>query len=497
MAYKHVEIKFSYDMPDAYLYQSTKEGRKGSHTYKGPEKLWIFMDKMTNKRYGDVGTNDLEPDYVPPANCYKVLVDCVENPLICELLEPDVDEEFLDNRPYTTETLPIKRPNGEFFTHMEPEMASPDHTYDIQEIEFNPTGHDPKTGTGGTWIFPLPFKKPHVSWYSTKKVRWSKLSGSDGHVHDDMPAALKQAWTDYRTELRNLPETYGAAFGITIGNGGADYKVGDKFVVDKSVFGFKDSDLGKLDDLCQPMGWRPGFDHYDASLTHRGDIPKKTDAKTAILEDPSVRSEGDNPAIPEGLVWEVDDATEATPGIKANEAISHEKMTLDLTIIVEAVDGDGAITEVRTRNAFLGRHIKAAQTHANVAKTATTDAGTGAEFTLTKVARIEPWKVRLPYAPNDREAQWEGKRDRRYASDDERDDPSDGWLMEHTYHPVTSHFIPPEKGGNYFAKDLARLNLSTNGTSFDDGEDDGLSAAPTSATGKVRVAGTITARKQS
>ena len=31
----------------------------------------------------------------------------------------------------------------------------------------------------------------------------------------------------------------------------------------------------------------------------------------------------------------------------------------------------------------------------------------------------------------------------------------------------------------------------------DDGEDDGLSAAPTSATGKVRVAGTITARKQS
>ena len=215
------------------------------------------------------------------------------------------------------------------------------------------------------------------------------------------------------------------------------------------------------------------------------------------MEDRSVRSEGDNPAIPEGLVWEVDDATEATPGIKANEAISHEKMTLDLTIIVEAVDGDGAITEVRTRNAFLGRHIKAAQTHANVAKTATTDAGTGAEFTLTKVARIEPWKVRLPYAPNDREAQWEGKRDRRYASDDERDDPSDGWLMEHTYHPVTRHFIPPEKGGNYFAKDLARLNLSTNGTSFDDGEDDGLSAAPTSATGKVRVAGTITARKQS
>ena len=98
MAYKHVEIMFSYDMPDAYLYQSTNEGKVGQHTYKGPEKLWIFMDKMTNKRASDPGTNDLEPDYVPPAHTYKVLVDCVENPLICELLEPDVDDLFLDNR---------------------------------------------------------------------------------------------------------------------------------------------------------------------------------------------------------------------------------------------------------------------------------------------------------------------------------------------------------------------------------------------------------------
>ena len=100
MAFKHVEIKFSYDLPDSYLSQSFSEGKKHSHTYKGPEKLWIFMDKMTNKRSGDVGYNYLEPDYVPDANSYKVLIDCVENPLICELLEPDVDDLFLDNQPY-------------------------------------------------------------------------------------------------------------------------------------------------------------------------------------------------------------------------------------------------------------------------------------------------------------------------------------------------------------------------------------------------------------
>ena len=122
---------------------------------------------------------------------------------------------------------------------------------------------------------------------------------------------------------------------------------------------------------------------------------------------------------------------------------------------------------------------------------------TAPDFTLSKVKRIEPWKCRLPDAPNDPEAQWEGKRIHRYLTDEEREDPSDGHYMEHTYHPVTNHYIPPEIGGNYFAKDLARLSLSTDATSFDDGIADGLPAAPTDARGKIRVAGTVTARKQS
>ena len=176
--------------------------------------------------------------------------------------------------------------------------------------------------------------------------------------------------------------------------------------------------------------------------------------------------------------------------------LSSGSSIVEITVIVEAVDGDGAITEVRTRNAFMGRHIKEAMTVDE--STATTSAsGTGFEFTLSKVARIDPWKCRFPDAPNEKEAQWEGKRIHRYLTDAEREDPSDGFLMEHIYHPATNHYIPPEKGGNYFAKDLARLNLSTDGTSFDDGDVDGLPTAPTSVTGQVRVAGTITARKQS
>ena len=62
---------------------------------------------------------------------------------------------------------------------------------------------------------------------------------------------------------------------------------------------------------------------------------------------------------------------------------------------------------------------------------------------------------------------------------------------------IVTRSFPPEIGGNYFAKDLKRLGLSTDATAFDDGIADGLPAAPTDARGRIRVAGTVTARKQS
>ena len=46
--FPEIEIEFSYDMPDKYLYQTTKLGKVGKHTYKGPDHLWVFMNKMTN-----------------------------------------------------------------------------------------------------------------------------------------------------------------------------------------------------------------------------------------------------------------------------------------------------------------------------------------------------------------------------------------------------------------------------------------------------------------
>ena len=444
-----VNVDFSYDMPDAYLYQTTNLGKVGTWTYEGPKEMWVFLRKRDNKRTGEVKFSyQVEDDFVPAASEYMVKVNCEENPLLCELMETDQDTLFLEGREHTSETLPINDWEGNPFVHIEPKVPTPDHTYDRDEIEYNPTAQE--------WVTPFPFIKPHTDWEAIKKVRWSRLTASDGHVSEDMPASLIAEWQDYRTALRELPATYGAAWTVAIATAGTGYAVGDNFNVDASVFGFGSTDVGALDDLSQPMGKRPGFDF---------------EAATSGLDDTALVNENDS---------------------------------LDVNIIVTAVDSDGAITGVRTRNAFNARHIKEARTLNDVTTTATTSGGSGATFNLSKVVRIDPWKCRLPQSPNAKHRPGVyGERDQfpgqigRYLSEEDRNNPADGWLMEHTYHPATRHYVPPESGGNYFAYDLERLNLSTDGTPYDDGIADGLPTPPTDARGNTRIAGTVTARKQS
>lgn len=378
-----VNVDFSYDMPDAYLYQTTNLGKVGTWTYEGPREMWVFLRKRDNKRTGEVKFSyQVEDDFVPAASEYMVKVNCEENPLLCELMETDQDTLFLEGREQISETLPMNDWEGNPFVHIEPKVPTPDHTYDRDEIEYNPTAQE--------WVTPFPFLKPHTDWEAIKKVRWSRLNASDGHVSEDMPESLLTAWQDYRTKLRGLPATYGAAWTVTIATAGTGYAVGDNFNVDASVFGFGSEDVGALDDLSQPMGKRPGFDF---------------EAATSGLDDTALVNENDS---------------------------------LDVNIIVTSVDSDGAVTGVRTRNAFNARHIKEARTLNDVATTATTSGGSGATFNLSKVVRVDPWKVRLPQSPNAQRPGVYGERDQfpgqigRYLSEEDRNNPADGWLMEHT-----------------------------------------------------------------
>ena len=56
-------------------------------------------------------------------------------------------------------------------------------------------------------------------------------------MHDDMPQNLANEWKQFRQELRDLPETYGACWKPTITAGGTGYSR-KKLLVDASVLGY-------------------------------------------------------------------------------------------------------------------------------------------------------------------------------------------------------------------------------------------------------------------
>jgi hypothetical protein len=55
----------------------------------------------------------------------------------------------------------------------------------------------------------MQWKQPWTSWEQLIIVRNNGLTASDSKIADDMPAAVKQKWLDYRQALRDLPATFG------------------------------------------------------------------------------------------------------------------------------------------------------------------------------------------------------------------------------------------------------------------------------------------------
>ena len=45
----HIRKTFNYPKPDEYLGQFDNEQLVGTHTYEGPDTMWVLIDKATNK----------------------------------------------------------------------------------------------------------------------------------------------------------------------------------------------------------------------------------------------------------------------------------------------------------------------------------------------------------------------------------------------------------------------------------------------------------------
>jgi hypothetical protein len=189
---------FTYNVPDDYLSTSTALNKTATHTYKGPDKIWVFVDKETNKYVGPWLTEAEDgADYPTPEHKLKVFVDCATNPLVCQIVGADI----LHRTPYDeleqhSETLP----DGSVYTRVKD--TPPDHTHDHEELAWDPVTQ--------SWPQP-PFRTPHVTWEDLRNWRNGVLIATDHMVADDTSPSHKAAWEDYRAKMRNLPQIHGAA----------------------------------------------------------------------------------------------------------------------------------------------------------------------------------------------------------------------------------------------------------------------------------------------
>ena len=187
-----VEVTFTYDLPDQYLYQTNDLKKTAEWTYKGPDKKWIFVDAATKKIIGrfHYTERDNGADVPTPEGQIKVLVDANVNPIISSLLQ---NEYIYGDMDHTVEELP----DDTYYGHVDP--LPPDHCYELTEIQY-----DVETGE---FVKPYPWKQPHMDWETLLELRNRMLEASDSRIHL-CPLDQRADWETYRQKLRDLPATF-------------------------------------------------------------------------------------------------------------------------------------------------------------------------------------------------------------------------------------------------------------------------------------------------
>lgn len=211
----NISINFTYDLADDQYYQTNDLKRTATLEYNGPEKIYIVVDAQTNHPTGsqiDAARHETFNDV--DTRFYSVEVDCTTNPLLCSFYNGSIDPDALEQLSEDIqESIPYVRPN--------PPM--PDHTYDLKEIIID--------RATGDMVRPLPWKKPHLTWED--RIRWRNVSlnNTDRQMSEDLPEALYNKMLAHREYLRNFTEIFGAAWTVTVTNGGEGYKVGDRLLI--------------------------------------------------------------------------------------------------------------------------------------------------------------------------------------------------------------------------------------------------------------------------
>lgn len=199
MAVKEITLEFDFDLPDEYLMQTNELGLTGKWTYTGPEYIWVFVDKNTNKL--DVSKNYLAHDPKDP-ECQRIaeisgglghrtiLVDAKQEPCLASLFMAVPMASELPQKEYKLEgddTVYYSRPDPQY----------PDHTYEINDIQYD--------FASNSWVKPFPWKQPHVTMEQIDAAIAFNISTAEADIADeDTPAELRAKLETFVTELKNI-----------------------------------------------------------------------------------------------------------------------------------------------------------------------------------------------------------------------------------------------------------------------------------------------------
>jgi len=199
-----IKKTFEYDLPDEYLSQTNNLKLKGTWTYEGPEKIYVFCDKNTNKIkldssyrvHNDDTTQEEHDNYLDilsGVELYHAPIEFENDPLLLAALTTEPLASDLPQKEYRL------TPDGEVF-YSRPDPTTPSHTIELSEVEYDPEKKE--------WKKPFSWKKPHITTEQFERSYNNILTTSEEVDTSSFTKTQKTKWNTYLSEFKNLPEKF-------------------------------------------------------------------------------------------------------------------------------------------------------------------------------------------------------------------------------------------------------------------------------------------------
>ena len=106
-----ISVEYDYAVPNSFMSDhSFSQGKTRTTTYDGPDKIYLIVDENGKEHMGPVTAEEKADGRPLPLGCTYHEVDCIENPLFCQLRAPVIDEAEEDHTSELSQKQEIMHP---------------------------------------------------------------------------------------------------------------------------------------------------------------------------------------------------------------------------------------------------------------------------------------------------------------------------------------------------------------------------------------------------